>query len=72
MYVRISTRRRVYRVGLLLVALVVLAPKLDFTAAPQLTEILHAMGLGQPPADQFESLAASASACITDCRAPAG
>ena len=72
MYLRMSTRRRVHRVGLLLVALVVLAPKLDLPAAPQLSEILHAVGLAQPSDGQSGSLAASTSVCITDCRAPAG
>lgn len=67
MYLRISTRRRAWRVGVLLLALVVLTPKFDLPATPQLDTILHAVGLGRPPADQAESLASSAPACITDC-----
>ena len=39
MYVRKATRRRVYRVGFLLAALVIAAPKLDLPAAPLLDAI---------------------------------
>lgn len=55
MYLRKSTRRRFYRMGLLLVMLVVLTPKLDLDPAPQLTAILTAVGLGQGPAGQSGS-----------------
>lgn len=71
MYVRKSTRRRVYRGGVLLVALVVLTPKFELPPAPQLTAILNAVGLRQPPAGQSGSRISSASACITGCGAQA-
>lgn len=48
MYIRRSTRRRLHRAGFLLLALVLLAPKLELPAVPQLTAILHVAGLGQP------------------------
>lgn len=48
MYLRMSTRRRVYRVGFLLAALVILLPKLDLAAAPQLAALLHAVGTAGP------------------------
>ena len=44
MYLRMSTRRRVYRVGFLLAALVVLMPKLELPTAIQLDAILQAVG----------------------------
>jgi hypothetical protein len=56
MYVRMSTRRRLYHVAFLLVALVLLAPKLDLPATSQLSAILHAVGLGQS-ADQNVDMA---------------
>lgn len=49
MYIRRSHRRRVLRAGYLLLALVLLTPRIDLVAAPQLTAFLNAVGLGQTP-----------------------
>lgn len=49
MYIRRSNRRRVLRAGYLLLALVLLTPKIDVSAAPQLTAFLDAVGLGPTP-----------------------
>ena len=49
MYIRRSHRRRLLSAGYLLLALVLLTPKIDLSAAPQLTAFLNAVGLGQPP-----------------------
>lgn len=40
MYIRKSTRRRVYRGGFLLVMLVILTPRFELPLAPELTAIL--------------------------------
>lgn len=69
MYVRKSTRRRVYRGGFLLVALVVLAPKFELPQVPQLTAMLSTVGLMQSPAGESGSLVSSSAACITGCDA---
>jgi hypothetical protein len=47
MYIRRSHRRRVLRAGYLLLAVVLLTPRIDLVAAPQLTAFLNAVGLGQ-------------------------
>ncbi|GLQ58053.1 hypothetical protein [Devosia nitrariae] len=51
MYIRRSNRRRVLRAGYLLLALVLLTPKFDLSAAPQLTAFLNTVGLGQTLVD---------------------
>jgi hypothetical protein len=51
MYIRRSNRRRVLRAGYLLLALVLLTPQIDRSAAPQLVAFLNAVGLGQTPVD---------------------
>jgi hypothetical protein len=50
MYVRKATRRRYYRVSLLALAVVVLAPKVEVPAVPQLAAVLGAVGLEFPEA----------------------
>lgn len=71
MYVRKSTRRRIYRGGVLLMALVVLTPKFELPATPELTAMLSVVGLNQPLAAQSGSPVSSTLACATGCGAQA-
>ncbi|MBJ3783175.1 hypothetical protein [Devosia sediminis] len=48
MYVRKATRRRLSRASFIILALLVLAPKVEMADVPQLTGLLIAVGLEVP------------------------
>ncbi len=47
---RKTLRRRLFRAGFVLLAVVVLTPKIELGAMPQLTAVLNAVGLETPKA----------------------
>lgn len=50
MYVRKATRRRFFRASFIVLALVLMAPKLELSEVPQLSAVLIAVGLETPRA----------------------
>lgn len=50
MHARKTIRRRLFRAGFVLLALVLFAPKVELAAMPHLTAVLNAVGLEPPRA----------------------